>query len=94
MGGPPQKTLLVWVSMKTTVDIADGLLDEAKAAARRRNTTLRALVEDGLRRTLDAPETSAFELRDTTMRGGRGLTPEFKDAGWDRIRDAIYEGDT
>ena len=77
--------------MKTTIEIADGLLEEAKAAARRRNTTLRALVEDGLRRTLQVSDASAFELRDTTMRGGRGLTPEFKGASWDRIRDAIYE---
>jgi hypothetical protein len=23
---------------------------------------------------------------------GRGLTPEFRDAGWETIRDAIYEG--
>ena len=78
-------------SVKTTIDIADGLLEEAKAAARRRHTTLRALVEDGLRRTLDSTDTADFTLRDTTMRGGRGFTTEFMDAGWDRIRDAIYE---
>ena len=81
-------------SMKTTIDIADGLLEEAKAAARRRQTTLRALVEDGLRRTLDAADSPVFTLRDTILRGGRGLTPEFRDAGWDRIRDAIYETGT
>ncbi len=80
--------------MKTTIDIADGLLEEARAAARRRHTTLRALVEDGLRRTLDATDPAAFTLRDTTLRGGRGLAPEFKDAQWDRIRDVIYETGT
>ncbi len=42
--------------MKTTVDIAPVLLDEAKRRAREQGTTLRALVEDGLRRVLeDAP---------------------------------------
>ena len=81
-------------AVKTTIDIADGLLEEARAAARRRRTTLRALVEDGLRRTLDATDSPAFTLRDTTLRGGRGLTPEFMDAGWDRIRDVIYETGT
>jgi hypothetical protein len=93
MGYPYSECLLVWPLVKTTIDIADGLLEEAKAAARRRRTTLRALVEDGLRRTLDSAETPAFTLRDTAMRGGRGLRPEFKDAGWDRIRDAVYETD-
>lgn len=79
--------------MKTTIEIADGLLTEAKAVARRRNTTLRALVEDGLRRTLEAVDAPPFRPRDTTMRGGKGLTPEFRDASWDRVRDAIYEVD-
>lgn len=39
--------------MKTTIDIAPALLEEAKRIARERETTLRALVEDGLRRVLD-----------------------------------------
>lgn len=36
--------------MKTTLDIEDGLLIEAKAVAARRRTSLKALVEDALRR--------------------------------------------
>jgi hypothetical protein len=52
--------------MKTTIDIADGLLTEAKAYARSEGTTLRALVEEGLRSVLDQRATSpvrdAFEL--------------------------------
>lgn len=79
--------------MKTTIDIADGLLTEAKAVARRRNTTLRALVEEGLRRSIEPVDGLPFRLRDATMRGGKGLTPEFRDASWDRVRDAIYEGE-
>lgn len=79
--------------MKTTIEIADGLLTEAKAVARRRNTTLRALVEDGLRRSIESVDAPPFRMRDTTMRGGNGLTPEFRDASWDRVRDAIYEVD-
>ena len=33
----------------------------------------------------------AFRLRDASF-GGRGLNPELADAGWDRMRDLIYEG--
>ncbi len=31
-----------------------------------------------------------FKLRDASV-GGRGLHPEFRDANWETIRDAIYE---
>lgn len=78
--------------MKTTVDIPDSLLAEAKELAARRRTTLRALVERGLRevvRRSRRPED--FRLRRVTF-GGRGLQPEFRDGNWHRIREASYEG--
>ena len=78
--------------MKTTVEIADPLLAAAKREAALRGTTVRALIEAGLRRVLDEREHSApFRLRDVSF-GGDGLTPEFEEGGWQRIRDAIYEG--
>jgi hypothetical protein len=40
--------------MKTTVEISDGLLDEARRLAAREATTVRALIEAGLR--LRAPD--------------------------------------
>jgi hypothetical protein len=78
--------------MKTTIEIADALLTEAKHAAAEDNTTVRALVESGLRKVLDERrQRKPFKLRDGSV-GGRGLRPEFAGAGWDKIRDAIYEG--
>jgi Bacterial antitoxin of type II TA system, VapB len=40
--------------MKTTIDIADALLEEARQAAEASRTTLRALVEAGLRQRSSA----------------------------------------
>jgi hypothetical protein len=78
--------------MKTTVDIPDVLLEEARKVAVRERTTVRALIERGLRHVLTerkgAPE---FRLRKATFRG-EGLQPGVADATWERIRDLAYEG--
>ena len=75
---------------KTTIEIPDDLLVDAKALAARERTTLRELVIRGLRAVvLRQGSSSAFELRDGSV-PGNGLRPEFRDAGWERIRDAIY----
>jgi len=79
--------------MKTTLDLADPLLEEAKAVAAREGSTLRALVEEGLRIVL-ARKTSRrrFRLRDASFKGGRGLHPEFAArGGWSKLREAAYD---
>ena len=75
--------------MKPTIEITDEPPEErAEEAARRERTTLRSLVEEGLRLTLDRKaDRVAFRLRDASV-GGRGLTPEFHGASWERLRDA------
>ncbi len=79
--------------MKTTIDIADSLLEEAKKLAARERTTVRALVETGLRQVLaqNKPRRGGFRLRDATFKG-EGLAPGVSGADWGRIRDAAYEG--
>lgn len=78
--------------MKTTVEISDSLADEARELAAREKTTLRALIETGLRTVIrERRRRRRFRLRDASF-GGRGLQPEFRDTGWDRIREAAYEG--
>ncbi len=76
--------------MKTTIEISDGLLEQAKAIAIRDRTTLRALVETGLRQVVEGRGRGPrFQLRDASF-GGKGLQAEFRDAGWDLIRGASY----
>lgn len=77
--------------MKTTVEIADGVLEEARALATKRGTTLRALIEQGLREVIEAAENpKPFKLKDGSFRG-TGFAPEFADEDWSRIREAAYE---
>ena len=79
--------------MKTTVDISDSLLEEARKLAGKEGTTVRALIEEGLRKTLDSRRKvgTAFQLRLVTFRGD-GLLPDVREGGWERIRDLAYEG--
>jgi hypothetical protein len=79
--------------MKTTVEISDPLLKDARALAAREGTTLRALIEQGLRHVVADKKRSKrpFKLRKASFKG-RGLTPEAAELGWEKIRELIYEG--
>ena len=79
--------------MKTTLELSAPLLEEAKAMAAREKTTLRALVEEGLRAVLERKRSSKrFRLRDGSFKGGRGLHPDFAArAGWTKLREAAYD---
>jgi Arc/MetJ family transcription regulator len=78
--------------MKTTIDIADPLLTEAKRVAAAEGITLRQLVEDGLRRILaERSPQERFCLRDASV-GGQGVQPGLEEGDWSRIRGKIYKG--
>jgi hypothetical protein len=78
--------------MKTTIDIADSLLSEAKSQAAQEGTTLRALVEEGLRRVLEQRQNQGpFRLRRACF-AGNGLQQGVREGLWERIREMIYEG--
>ena len=74
--------------MKTTVEIDDELLRQAKLRAAERGETLRALLERGLRRELDETRTSihGYEFRDATV-GGGWLRDGRSELDWDEIRE-------
>jgi hypothetical protein len=78
--------------MKTTIQIPDILLEEARQIASRERTTIRALIEEGLRRIIDERRRpSAFRLRKATFKG-KGLQADVAGASWEQIRDMSYEG--
>lgn len=84
--------MAIYTHMKTTIDIADALFREARLLARRQGTTLRALVEEGLRHVVrERRATPGFQLRKVTFRG-EGLAPDLEGAGWEPIRRRAYEG--
>ena len=78
--------------MKTTIHIPDGLFEEARKLAQQEQTTLKALVEQGLRRVVsERKKRPSFRLRKAAFKG-RGLQPSLEGTSWDRIRDMSYEG--
>lgn len=80
--------------MKTTVEISDALLQEARQVARADGTTLRELVETGLRAALlTRRRAGSFRLRDASV-GGSGLSRGFRGMSGTAILDAAYGADS
>ncbi|MEA2659148.1 MAG: hypothetical protein QOF64_1744 [Candidatus Binatota bacterium] len=78
--------------MKTTIEISDSLLDEAKKLAAKEGTTVRAFVEQGLRKVVaERKSRGVFRLRKAAFKG-KGIQPGMEDATWERIRETIYQG--
>ena len=78
--------------MKTTVEIPDSLLDEAQRVALHEETTLRVLIEEGLRRALsERKQPRKFRLRRASFKG-KGLQPGIAAGDWNRVRELVYEG--
>ncbi len=64
--------------MKTTVEISDVLFERARAAAKQRGTSLRALIEDGLTAVLNAPKSKTVRpLRDFSFGGAVKFPAEY-----------------
>lgn len=75
--------------MRTSVEISDALLERARAVMAEQGVTLRALVEEGLRRVLDEPRRAEpFALRDARFDGTLGFVPGRDESA---VSDAIRE---
>jgi hypothetical protein len=76
--------------MKTTINIADDLLEKAKRQAVRENKTLREIVEEALRQRLSKQSSARpFRLKRHSFKGN-GLQPGVSEGDWSKIRDLIY----
>jgi len=77
--------------MKTTVEIDDDLFRQARGMATHQGTTLRALIEEGLRWVVAQRRRGAegFTLRDSAV-PGHGTQRGIDEGDWDQLRDLIY----
>ncbi len=74
--------------MKTTIEISDALFATAKVVARSRQTSLRALIEEGLRRILSEASNQpkpVFKLKDARVHGQEVLLPNPHD--WQQLEE-------
>ncbi|MGH8647131.1 MAG: type II toxin-antitoxin system VapB family antitoxin [Gammaproteobacteria bacterium] len=77
--------------MKTTVEIDDALVLRVRKHARRTARTMRSLVEEGLRRCLEAERPAKrYELPDLTVGNSGGPNP-LEALSWQDLRHEIYE---
>jgi hypothetical protein len=76
--------------VKTTVEVPDSLLRQVKQVAVKERTTVRALIEQGLRLVVAERKRGAgFTLRKAAFRGG-GLVAGRSLQDWASIRDLVY----
>ena len=78
--------------MKTTVEIPDSLLQEARRLAEKEGSSVKVLVEEGLRRIiLERKKGKRFRLRKLSFRG-KGVQGDVTEGSWEKIRELVYEG--
>jgi hypothetical protein len=77
--------------MKTTVDIADDLALRLKRMAQQTGRPMRVLIEEGLRRVLDAEEGETWTLPDRSV-GDPDAPNPLETLTWQDLRDEIYGG--
>ena len=79
-----------YIMAKTTIELADDLAEKARAHAARRRTTLRSLIERGLRLAIaEDNDRAPFKLSDQRV-SGQGMDPDLVAGGWEAVRARIY----
>lgn len=76
--------------MKTTIELPDALFTQARRFADAHDMTMKAMVEEGLRKVMASSKPGKpFKLRDGSFDGGSGMSPKLK--SWEQIRDIVYD---
>jgi len=77
--------------MKTTIEISEKILREAKKYAAEKGISLKAVIETALRTMLDRGHRPVkFTLKKATFRG-KGMQPGMEEGNWSIVRDSIYK---
>jgi hypothetical protein len=79
--------------VKTTLDLNDALLTQAKALAAQQHTSLTRLIEEGLQLRLRAQRTPTKPVRLPVYRGKGGLAPGLDATSNKAMLDAADQGD-
>lgn len=84
---------VLWVTVKTTIDISDELLRQAKKLGKETGRPLRSVVEEGLRSVLQANrQRPRYRLPDLSF--GSEMSPDpLEKYSWHELRDIIYGDD-
>lgn len=76
--------------MKTTIDIHDELLRQARQHARATGRSLRAVIEEGIRLVLSAPKPQeTYNLPDLSV-GDPDAADPLAGVSWEELREMIY----
>jgi hypothetical protein len=76
--------------MKTSIEISDSILTQAKKLAGEQNLTLRSLIEEGLLKVIKERSEKGSVRVTPVVFDGNGLATEFQGASWERIREAAH----
>lgn len=77
--------------MRTSIELPDPMFNRARTLAQQRGTTMKSLIEEGLRHVLDSegPTDTGEEVRLLTY-GTGGMRPEFAEGDWNKLAEVIY----
>ncbi len=76
--------------MKTTIEIQDELLRRARQHAKATGRSLRAVIEDGIRLALAAPEPQRkYKLPDMSVGDPNAVDP-LNAMSWQDLRETVY----
>lgn len=78
----------MYLCMRTTIDMPDSLSQQLKRTAADRKTTMRALIVQAVKQSLDAPA-ARFRLRDATV--GQATSHSIDAAAVNQAIDALRE---